>query len=228
MRARVGVCYTNELKNECRKMIAQDIGPKILTSRVICADNRGPKVLLCEDGEIIKYFKAGRYLSHRGYLKRAVQFERNGAMLRKLGFRTPTEIQVIDGMRGVDTAVRYRPVEGEDVKALIFAGEEAQALCSILGDAFRKLHDQGVVFKANHMSNFIYKPGEPMGLIDFDNLYKLPFGLPTRVRKGNILRLARFDPTLIDVDAFFCGYRGQSATTQVQTVEAQVRAELGS
>ncbi len=207
-------------------MIAQDIGPKILTSRIICADNRGPKVLLCEDGEIIKYFKAGRHLSHRGYLKRAVQFERNASLLRQIGFRTPSDIQVIDGMRGVDTAVRYRPVIGDDLKQLITSGGDAFEICSLLGETFRKLHDEGVVFKANHLSNFIFKPGEPMGLIDFDNLYKLPFGLPSRVRKGNILRLVRFDPKLVDTEALLSGYCKVSQTPQINHVLDKVRTEL--
>jgi hypothetical protein len=208
-------------------MIAADLGPKILTARVICADNRGPKVLVCEDGEIIKFFRAGRFLSHRGYLKRAVQFEGNSRLLARLGFRTPTNVQAIDGIAGENTAVRYQPVSGEDVKALIESGEDPGTLCFALGEAHRKLHDQGVVFKANHLANFIFESGQPLGVIDFDNLYKLPFGLPERVRRGNLLRLIRVDPTLVDVSALLEGYVQAGNGPDIERVCAGVLASVG-
>ena len=187
-------------------MIALDLGPKILTARVICADNRGPKVLLCNDGEIVKFFRRGRLLTHHGYLPRAVQFKLNGETIRQVGLRTPEQIETIDGMAGEDTAVRYRPVKGKDLKHLIERGESAEQLCFELGKTMRMLHDHGVVFKANHIGNFIYEAGEPLGLIDFDNLYQVPFGLPRRVRKGNLRRLIRRDPELVNVEQLLNGY----------------------
>jgi hypothetical protein len=208
-------------------MIAADLGPKILTARVICADNRGPKVLECQDGEIIKFFRAGRFLSHRGYLKRAVQFALNSHLLNQLGFRTPGNVQAVDGMAGEDTAVRYQPVSGDDIRALIEQGADAEALCFLVGEAHRKLHDHGVVFKANHLANFIFEPDQPLGMIDFDNLYKLPFALPERVRRGNLLRLIRVDPTLVDVSALLKGYAQAGNGPDIERVCAGVLASVG-
>ncbi len=206
-------------------MIALDLGPKIMSARVICADNRGPKVLLCEDGEIIKYFRAGRSLSHLGFLKRAEKFKRNASVIRDLGFRTPGDIRVVDGIAGASTVVRYQSVLGVDLKTLLERGESSSELCIRLGRLMRVFHDQGIVFKANHLANFIHLPGEPLGVIDFDNLYKMPFALPTRFRIDNLRRLVRHDRCLVEVNDLLAGYCGEQLNSRVEAVVEGVVAE---
>ncbi len=206
-------------------MIAYDLGPKILSARVICADNRGPKVLLCEDGEIVKYFRPGRSFSHLGYLGKADKFKKNARVIRRLGFRTPENIEVIDGIAGPNTAIRYRPVPGKEIRAVIQYGAAVAPLCVEVGKLMRVFHDNGVVFKANHLGNFIYKAGEPLGVIDFDNLYKLPFRLPGKMRTDNLLRLLRRDIGVIQTEAVLEGYVGERGNPNVESIVARVQRE---
>lgn len=205
-------------------MIAFDLGPKILSARVICADNRGPKVLLCEDGEIVKYFRRGRFLSHNGYLKKADQFARNAELIRSLGFKAPENIQIIDGIAGEDTAVRYRPVPGRDLGRLVSKSAESKELCLKLGRLMRVFHDAGVVFKANHLANFIYQPGEPLGVIDLDNLYKLPFEVPVKPRVGNLMRLIKRDQKILQLRELLKGYCGEQHSPSAQAAVDRVVA----
>ena len=172
-------------------------------------DRHGVKVLLLQDGNILKLFRRKRLISSALWSPYAERFAKNAERLLKRGILAPRIIEVFRIPSIARDAVLYEPIPGKTLRQLHrenLTPEHLAEFRQMTAEIIRKIHDQGIYFRSLHLGNLVLTPEGKLGLIDISDLQIYPFPLPSFLRQRNMARILRisskqekswFDPALI-------------------------------
>jgi tRNA A-37 threonylcarbamoyl transferase component Bud32 len=184
---------------------------------VLEADGSGDKVLLLEDGTILKLFRRKRLLSSALLFPYAQRFADNIDALKKRGVPCPEVIATYRIASISRDAVRYTPLPGLTIRQVLKQTGENAPLRAELGTFIANLHDRGVYFRSLHLGNVILTPESKLGLIDISDMKCQRRALNESKRLRNFQHLLRYKEDrawLVDGDAgaaFVSAYtRGRS------------------
>ncbi|MDX1375377.1 MAG: hypothetical protein R3357_07450 [Burkholderiales bacterium] len=160
-------------------------------ARVLAQDRFGDKVLALADGTILKLFRRKRLISSAAWYPYAQRFADNARTLAALRIPCPevTGVYRLPSVRR--EAVRYRPLEGETLRALARAGADAPELRARLAGFVAGLHASGVYFRSLHLGNIVLTPCGALGLIDVADLRVARRPLSAARRQRNLRHLVR-------------------------------------
>lgn len=185
---------------------------------VLEADGSGDKVLLLEDGTILKLFRRKRLISSALLFPYAQRFADNIDALKKRGIPCPEVIATYRIASISRDAVRYTPLPGLTVRQVLKEHGESAPLRAELGTFIAHLHDRGVYFRSLHLGNVILTPEAKLGLIDISDMkcQRRPLSDSKRLRNfQHLLRYKEDRAWLVESDAavaFISAYtQGRSA-----------------
>ncbi len=171
-------------------------------TKVLERDGYGDKVLLTDDGRIIKLFRRKRWLSSAIIYPYAKRFVRNATHLKKLGFDT-VEVEGIYKCREPDRHIVVYPLlQGQTLRDILARDPERLDLLGAFAEYMARLHGQGVYFRSLHLGNVLLLPSGGLGLIDVADLRfrRRPLGVVLRAR--NFQHLLRYEIDAESVRAF--------------------------
>lgn len=185
---------------------------------VLEADGSGDKVLLLEDGTILKLFRRKRLISSALLFPYAQRFADNIDALKKRGIPCPDVIATYRIASISRDAVRYTPLPGLTIRQVLKEHGESAPLRAELGTFIAHLHDRGVYFRSLHLGNVILTPESKLGLIDISDMKCQRRRLSDSKRLRNFQHLLRYKEDrawLVERDAgvaFISAYtKGRSA-----------------
>lgn len=196
---------------------------------VLEADGSGDKVLLLEDGTILKLFRRKRLISSALLFPYAQRFADNIDALKKRGIPCPDVIATYRIASISRDAVRYTPLPGLTIRQVLKEHGESAPLRAELGTFIAHLHDRGVYFRSLHLGNVILTPESKLGLIDISDMKCQRRALIDSKRLRNFQHLLRYKEDrawLVESDggaAFVSAYtKGRSAhfTARLQALFA--------
>jgi hypothetical protein len=155
-------------------------------------DERGIKVTLLPDGNILKVFRLRRFFSSSLIYSNARSFCRNAQRLKKLDIPTVNIIQLLHFRYCTDTAVLYQPLVGETIKDLLKKNQLNGEVCTKLGRFIANLHNLGIHFKSLHFGNIVLNPTNGLGLIDIADMRIFPWALHLSTRLRGFKRILRY------------------------------------
>lgn len=171
-------------------------------ARVLEADGHGEKVLLLQDGSMLKLFRKRRWLSRATFHPPAMRFVRNARTLASLGIPCPRVLALYWLGEPPRHLVHYLPVPGQSLRELVpmIDRNRQLELFARLSDFIAWLHDNGVYFRSLHMGNIILTPDSRFGLIDIADLRYLARPLSRWLRARNYHHLLRYPDDWAHVD----------------------------
>ncbi len=157
-----------------RSMTRAEFEEILLEGRVLEQDAHGPKLLLPGDGSMLKVYRCKRWWSKARFWPYCRRFANHAARLRALGIAAP-EVLCLYRLRELDrTAVRYRPLPGQDLREVLrdYADdrERTAGLVEALGRFTARLHETGILFRAMHLGNVLLTDEGEFGLIDLADM----------------------------------------------------------
>lgn len=159
---------------------------------VLEADGSGDKVLLLEDGTILKLFRRKRVISSALLFPYARRFADNIRALKQRDIPCPDVVATYRIASISRDAVRYTPLPGLTLRQVLSQGGDHEGLRIQLGVFIARLHDQGVYFRSLHLGNVILTPESKLGLIDISDMKCQRRSLSQRKRLRNFLHLLRY------------------------------------
>ncbi|MGH8420587.1 MAG: lipopolysaccharide kinase InaA family protein [Pseudomonas sp.] len=171
---------------------------------VLEADGSGDKVLLLEDGTILKLFRRKRLISSALVFPYARRFADNIQALKQRDIPCPDVIATYRIASISRDAVRYTPLPGLTLRQVLSQDGDHEQLRVELGAFIARLHDQGVYFRSLHLGNVILTPDAKLGLIDISDMKCQRRALSQRKRLRNFQHLLRYKNDrawLVDGDA---------------------------
>lgn len=171
---------------------------------VLEADGSGDKVLLLEDGTILKLFRRKRLISSALVFPYARRFADNIQALKQRDIPCPDVIATYRIASISRDAVRYTPLPGLTLRQVLSQDGDHEQLRVELGAFIARLHDQGVYFRSLHLGNVILTPEAKLGLIDISDMKCQRRSLSQRKRLRNFQHLLRYKNDrawLVDGDA---------------------------
>jgi hypothetical protein len=154
-------------------------------------DERGIKVTLLPDGNILKVFRLRRFFSSSLIYSNARSFCRNAQRLQQLGIASVTNCQLFYFENSTNTAVVYQPLAGETVKTILKNKHFLENDCLLLGEFIAALHTKGIYFRSLHCGNIVKTPNG-FGLIDIADMKIYPWSLWQNTRMRNFARLLAY------------------------------------
>lgn len=169
----------------------------------------GAKVFQLPDGDYVKVFNPKQGLTLRKFFPKYQKFIRNAQMLKKRSIPCPTVINIYYLNFRDAYAVRYKPLPGQDVRALVQASGPGMIEHSL--KFITQLHSLGVYFRGLHLGNLLQLDNGDFGLIDMTDLAFKPAPLNLWYRARNIAHLLnnRDDKPIFDaygVDKYLDNY----------------------
>lgn len=168
-----------------------------LGASVLEQDERGVKVLLLADGNILKIFRLRGIFTSSQLYSNARSFCRNAERLLKLGIPTISIIQLYHFAESSNTAVLYLPLAGDTIKTILqrestHDGNLQDEDCIKLGQFIANLHQFGIHFKSLHFGNIVRTPAGDLGLIDIADMRVFLWRLHFNTRVRSFKRLVRY------------------------------------
>lgn len=200
-------------------------------TKVLERDGYGDKVLLTDNGRIIKLFRRKRWLSSATLYPYARRFVRNASRLKNLGFDTVEAEGLYKCREPARHIVVYPLLQGQTLRDLLARDLEQLDLLGAFAKYMAKLHRQGVYFRSLHLGNVLLLPGGGLGLIDVADLRfrKRPLGVLLRARNFQHLLRYKNDAELVrafGVQRFLDIYR--QAAELSPSAEARLGKRLGA
>ena len=193
----------------------------IRSSTVLEKDGHGEKVLLTDDGLIVKIFRLKRLLSGAFFYPYVRRFANNSQRLKRRNVLT-IDIQKLERCSQPQRdLVWYRPIEGQT-----FRDHCQQHGMDEIVETFARfvaqLHQKGILFRSIHWGNIIVTDSLDLGLIDIADIrfYRRP--LTVRQRQRNFRHMLRYasdkDSFLTCNESFWSYYQH---ATQLTTSQCQ-------
>ena len=184
---------------------------------VLEADSLGDKVLLLNDGTVLKLFRRKRLLSSALFFPYSRRFVQHAARLAALGISTVSIINLYDLPSISRTGVHYHPLQGEVLRQCFprMTNEKRHGVIVMLAEFISLLHEKGIYFRSLHFGNIIYNATDALGLIDISDIkfYRKPLSLKLRLR--NFGHFVRYQHDLdsfshMDLELFMHSYSSKS------------------
>lgn len=177
-----------------RIVTGQELQDWLEHGTVLEKDSRGPKVVLLQNGLILKIFR----IRGQAWLARinppARRFCHNAAVLHGLDIPAPAILDALwlDQRAGL-SACLYDPLPGASLeKMLKNSPQGVPALLPDLATFIVKLHHHGIYFRSLHLGNVLCLPDGHFGLIDFLDLKYKRRPLSNWERKRNLEHMRRY------------------------------------
>lgn len=161
-------------------------------AQILEQDERGLKVLLLADGQILKIFRLRGFFTSSRIYSNARSFCRNAERLEKLEIPTVSIIQLYHFETSINTAVLYQPLVGETIRHSLNIGTLTDETCFKLGIFIARLHSLGIHFKSLHFGNIVLTPAGELGLIDIADMRIFPWHLQLSTRLRGFKRIVRY------------------------------------
>lgn len=191
------------------KLSAGAYAELIRNCQVLQKDSYGEKVLLSDDGQVIKIFRRKRLLSSALLFPYACRFADNAKQLQQRDIPTINVIKLSRCRPLKRDLVWYDLMEGETLRDYCQCGDPQEIITSF-GRFVAQLHQRGVLFRSLHWANVIVQPDKTLGLIDIADLrlFKRPLTVKQRLRNFCHILRYRSDHHLFDQhrDCFWRGY----------------------
>ncbi len=168
--------------------------------RVLVGDRELPKVILSDDGRIIKFFRQRKLISSNRLFPQSEAFVRNSIGLQALGIAAVKCDKVYRCTDESVDVIMYPALPGDELRDLVEAGrtELMERMPAYLG----RLHDHGVMFRAIHLGNVLVQPDDSFALIDISDLDLKGGPLHAFRRARNILHLLNSKDDRAVIDAY--------------------------
>ncbi len=177
--------YRSQLnsRNMIETVTADAYTELVQNSKVLEKDGHGEKVLLTDEGQIIKIFRRKKLLSTALFFPYAMRFAANARRLLQRDIPTVTVTRVGRCLHPKRDLLWYQLLAGETMREHC-QQQPAAAIIPTLGSFVANLHRQGVLFRSLHWGNIIVQPDRSLGLIDIADLkiYHRPLTLNQRAR----------------------------------------------
>lgn len=135
---------------------------------IISTHRAQPKVIETAQGEIIKFFYPKSWLSSNTYSPYALRFCRHAINLNLRGFHAPIISSIKFCAEMKTYLVCYQKINGHTI--VNFNPAINADIIKLVLQLIADLHHHGVVFKAIHLSNFIYCDDGKLALIDIGDM----------------------------------------------------------
>ncbi len=168
-------------------------------AEVLEKDRRGDKVLLLQNGHILKIFTSRSRLSKSWWLPYSINFARNAQTLNVKSIPSVEILSLYKLSKPGKTAVEYQPLPGNTLDKCIEPHDDKDSLAISLGQFMAELHSKGIYFRAVHPGNILLDDQGRWGLIDIADLRSFNDSLSQNMRLRNfhhLLRRPRFLPCL--------------------------------
>jgi hypothetical protein len=169
-----------------------ELANRLLTGVVLERDERGIKVSLLPNGNILKVFRLRRRLSSAFFFSYAKRFIRNANRLRQRHIPTVIPLHFYQVEKANDTAVEYVPLAGTTIRKLLQEGNITEQQLTKLGEFIADLHAKGIYFRSLHFGNIIAMPNGEMGLIDVADMRIYPWRLHFHTCVRNFKRISKY------------------------------------
>ncbi|EIJ65397.1 toluene tolerance family protein [Candidatus Nitrosopumilus salaria BD31] len=178
------IAYLKDLYFPSQLLTDNDFNKMCVGGKVLEQDERGVKVIQLTNGEILKIFRVKKLLSGTNLYSYARRFCRNARRLARLDIPTVTIKTLFHFEGSKNTAVLYRPLEGETLTQVINHNNFDLTLADVMGDFLADLHQKGIHFHSLHTGNVVQTSAGDLGLIDISDMsiYAWPLFCSTRVR----------------------------------------------
>jgi hypothetical protein len=205
-------------------------------AEVLEKDRQGPKIL-ASGGRIVKLMRVRRRISTNLLFPHALRFSRNAQRLAERGVRSLT-VELAGRLPHLGCqVVVYGMLPGNAIRSLPVEGGEG--MMRRFGRYLAEIHERGVYFRSLHLGNVLYQSDDGgFALIDILDLKVGRWPLGRRRRRGNILRLLRYEVDRTRMAAhwreFREGYEGwvrenaPGRMREVAGIFAAVEGELGA
>lgn len=177
-----------------RIVTARELQDWLEHGTVLEKDSRGPKVLLLQNGTILKIFHTRRHPWFARITPPAKRFTQNAETLEELGIPAPKIVETLwlDQNKGLSACI-YEPLPGKSLETLLKEEPtEMDHLIPELAAFIFRLHQQGIYFRSLHLGNVLLLPEGGFGLIDFLDLIKKRRRLNDWEAKRNLGHLRRY------------------------------------
>ncbi len=178
-------------------LLDQDLDALCAGGEVLEKDQRGIKVVLLTNGNILKIFRARNLFSGTRIYSHARRFCRNAARLNDLAIPTVEIKSLFHLEKNGHTAVLYKPLEGESIRNLVKQDQNrVQQTAKNFGVFLSTLHDKGIHFHSLHTGNILLLPNNDFGLIDVSDMTIYPWALTCSTRVRSFKRLCKYQEDL--------------------------------
>lgn len=155
----------------------------------------GPKVVLLQNGLILKIFHTRRHPWIARINPPAQRFLTNATILQTLSIPAPRieETFWIDHQKGL-SACTYQPLPGHSLESILEKDpQKMDNLLPSLAKFILRLHQLGIYFRSLHLGNILYLSDQQIfGLIDFLDLKKKNRELTNWETQRNIKHLQNY------------------------------------
>lgn len=174
-------------------LLDQDLNALCAGGEVLEKDQRGIKVVLLKNGNILKIFRTRNLFSGTRVYSHARRFCRNAARLNHLAIPTVEIKSLFHLEKKGHTAVLYKPLEGESIRNLVKQDQnKIQQTAKEFGVFLSTLHKKGIHFHSLHTGNILLLPDNNFGLIDVSDMTIYPWALPCSTRLRSFKRLCKY------------------------------------
>ena len=171
---------------------AQAYAELIRSCKVLEKDAHGEKVLLADDGQIVKIFRRKRLLSSAMFFPYVRRFASNAKRLQQRNIPTITILKLGHCPQPKRDLVWYQPIAGETLRDHCQTAK-IELIIEPLAQFVAELHHKGILFRSLHWGNIIVSADLTLGLIDIADIrfYRRPLTLIQRQRNfHHMLRYA--------------------------------------
>jgi tRNA A-37 threonylcarbamoyl transferase component Bud32 len=154
-------------------------------------DLYGVKVVLTQDGRIVKLFRVKRWFSLSAVYPYSLRFQRNAKRLIAMGISSVNVEQVFYCHQIRRHGVIYPLLEGESLEKIAGRHEMSDDLFRRLAAFLAMLHQKGIHFRSLHLGNILLLPDGEFGLIDVADMRFSWFPLRLDQRRRNFRHLLR-------------------------------------
>lgn len=173
-------------------MTPDELAQLQVSGKTLEQDERGIKVTLLPDGNMLKVFRLRGWFSSSLIYSNARSFCRNALRLEKCNIPTVKIIQLFHFKGSTSTAVLYQPLMGETVNYLVKNKKLTEDNCKQLGRFIAQLHHLGIHFKSLHFGNIVLSTKDEFGLIDIADMRIHLWSLWVNTRVRGFKRLLRY------------------------------------
>jgi tRNA A-37 threonylcarbamoyl transferase component Bud32 len=171
----------------------------VRSCRVLEKDGSGEKVLLADDGLIIKIFRRKRLFSGALVYPYARRFSANAARLARQGILTVDIVKLGHCPQPRRDLVWYKPVAGDTLRDYCLL-KGIGSVINRLARFVAELHDKGILFRSLHWGNIIVTDDLSLGLIDIADMRFSRRALSIKQRQRNFRHMLRYT---VDSDFFY-------------------------
>ncbi|MEA3465304.1 MAG: toluene tolerance protein [Thermodesulfobacteriota bacterium] len=208
------------------KVSAEAYAELIRSCKVLERDGYGEKVLLSDDGLIIKIFRLKRLFSGALLFPYARRFAANAKRLQQRNITSISVLKLGHCQQPKRDLVWYQPIAGETLRDYC-RSHGIESLVETLAQFVAELHHKGILFRSLHWGNIIVADDLSLGLIDIADMrfYAKPLTLTQRQRNfHHMLRYAE-DRTFFHqvADEFWSCYQTADNLSAAQCQQLHIK-----